>query len=198
MEIYNNIDGISDDTNSIIQIKIPDIWSDIYNYAKDGDLEKIKECYEIVIRDTNIFESEEQLNQIELFLHTITGICSKYNHINILDWLNNLSYFEIDSFQLFIVACENTNIEVIEWGIKNDFEFLPQHINYVIQNGYIDILEYLEETLSEEDIPILFSELFIKNAIIYKQNSIIDWYRDKGVPIDTNDYNNDEDEEKKE
>ena len=178
-------------------IQIPDVWHRIYSYVKEGDLEKVKEEYEMFIKTVNIFE-EDVLQQIELYLHVITGMCSKYEYIHILEWLNSISYFEIDSFQLFIVASELGNIKVIEWGIQNEFEYLPQHILHAIQNGQLDILNYLEETLEEEDVTILYSELFIKNAIIHKQINIMNWYRDRGVPIDTNDYNSDEDDEKKE
>ena len=174
-----------------VQIEVSDVWHRIYSYVKEGDLEKVKEEYESFIKTVNIFE-EEILQQIELYLHVITGMCAKYEYIDILEWLNSLSYFEIDSFQLFIVASELGNIKIIEWGIQNEFEYLPQHILHTIQNGQVDILNYLEETLEEEDVTVLYSELFIKNAIIHKQINIMNWYRDRGVPIDTDDYNNDD------
>lgn len=165
-----------------VQIEVSDMWHRIYSYVKEGDLEKVKEEYESVIKTVNIFE-EENLQQIEMYLHVITGMCSKYEYIHILEWLNSLSYFEIDSFQLFIVASELGNIKVIEWGINNEFEYLPQHILHAIQNGQVEVLNFLEETLEEEDATVLYSELFIKNAISSNCEEILEWYNERGVPV---------------
>ena len=173
---------IEDSDFKSVQVELPDVWHRIYSYVKEGDLEKVKEEYEMFIKTVNIFE-EEILQQIELYLHVITGMCSKYEYIHILEWLNSISYFEIDSFQLFIVASELGNIKVIEWGIQNEFDFLPQHILYAIQNGQVEVLNYLEETLEEEDATVLYSELFIKNAIASEYEEILEWYNERGVPI---------------
>ena len=165
-----------------VQIEIPDVWHKIYSYVKEGDLEKVKEEYEDVIKTVNIFE-EKTLEQLEIYLHVITGMCSKYEYIHILEWLLSLSYFEIDSFQLYLVASELGNIKVIEWGLENEFEYLPQHILCAIQNGQVEVLNFLEETLEEEDVTVLYSELFIKNAISSNHEEILEWYNDRGVPI---------------
>ncbi len=173
---------IEDTDFKSVQVELPEVWHNIYSYVKEGDLEKVKEEYERFTSTVNLFE-EEVLQQVELYLHVITGMCAKYEYIHILEWLNSISYFEMDSFQLFIVASELSNIKVIEWGIQNEFEFLPQHILHAIQNGQVEVLDYLEETLEEEDVTILYSELFIKNAIATENEEILKWYNERGVPV---------------
>ncbi len=163
------------------KIKVDDIICDFYQSILNNDLSKAKEIYNKLISNS----SEKEINDSnDQYLHQVTGICSEYGYISILEWLHYDLKFNIDSFQMFLIACENSRIDVIKWGIDNDFEILPQHILHAVRNGQLSVLQYMIENTFEEDIELFFTEPFIRNAIECEQYEIIEYYQQNGVDIE--------------
>ncbi len=155
------------------------LWYNIYSHIDDNNISQAKELF------ISSF-GEEMLNLTEedkLYLHPLTAFAARTNNIDILNWLFSIPEFEIDSFQLYLVAVEYNNVDIIDWGIRRQYEFLPQHILHTIRCGSASILDYLYNNLNEEDVNILFNELFIKNAIICKHHDIIEWYKSYDIEI---------------
>jgi len=166
----------------------PQEWIDIYSYVIENNIQKVIELF------NNYNQNSHTIESYIYYLHPITAFASQTNNTELLNWLFSIPNFEIDSFQLFLIATEYNNVDVVEWGIRRYFEFLPHHILNTVINGSVDILDYLYNNLNEDDVNILFSEVFIKHAISEKQTNVIDWYRSCDIEINDDETGEDEEE----
>jgi hypothetical protein len=180
----------NDDSKNENKIEIDDTICDFYEAALKNDLNDLKVIYFLITNNKTQDEIDALNNQ---YLHQITGIAAEYGFLSILEWLLFDIHFQIDSFQLFLISCENSRIDVIKWGIDNEFELLPQHVLHAVRNGQLEVLQYVIENAYEEDQELFFSEPFIRNAIEFEQYEIIEFYQQHGIDIKKY-LNNDEEE----
>ena len=161
------------------KIQVPKEWLDIYQCLESNDINNINLIYNTHIKNNPIINTD-------IYFYPILSTAAECGHIETLDWLSNIEIFNIDSFQLFLIAAEWGQIDVIKWGILKGYEFMNQHVLHAVKHGKLEVLEFAVDNV--EDSFIFYNELFIKTAVTYDHDNIIQWYINQGIPIDANSY----------
>ena len=161
------------------KIQVPKEWLDIYHYLESNDINNINLIYNTHIKNNPIIN-------IDLYFYPILSTATEHGLIDTLEWLSNIEIFNIDSFQLFLIAVEFGQLDVIIWGIQKGYEFMTQHVLHAVKHGKLEVLEFAVDNI--EDSVIFYNELFIQTAIKYNHDNITEWYRNQGIHIDTNSY----------
>ena len=159
------------------KIQVPKEWLDIYVCLESNDINNINLIYNTHIKNNPLIN-------IDLYFYPILSTAAEHGLIDTLDWLSNIEIFNIDSFQLFLIAAEYGQIYVINWGILKGYEFMTQHVLHAVKHGKLEVLEFAVDNAEESFI--FYNELFTKTAITYNHDNIIEWYRNQGIPIDAN------------
>ena len=161
------------------KIQVPKEWLDIYHYLESNDINKINMIYDTHIKNNPLINTD-------IYFYPMLSTAAECGYIETLDWLHNIEIFNIDSFQLFLIAAECGQIDVILWGIQKGYEFMTHHVLHAVKYGQLEVLEFAVDHI--EDSIIFYNELFIKTAITYDHDNIIQWYINQGIPIDANSY----------
>jgi hypothetical protein len=189
---FESLKNVLNEKTEDKKIKIDEDIIQLYECAFQNDLNEIKKIVN-KIKEQNINDNNKIQEWNNLYLNQLVGIASEYGYVEMLEYIHFDLYFQLDSFQMFLIAAENSQLNVIKWGIDNEYEFLPHHILHAIRNGQLAVLHFAIDNAFEDDIPLFFSEGFIRNAIQYKQFEIIEFYEQNGVDISL--YQNEEEEE---
>ena len=117
----------------------------------------------------------------DYYISPILHYVIENGHIAALEWLYNIEIINIESFQLFLLASECGQLDVIIWGILKGYELMPQHVLHAVKHGKLGVLEFAVDNV--EEAVIFYNDLFINTAIEYDHFNIIRWYKEQGIPI---------------
>ena len=156
------------------KIQVPKEWLDIYQCLESNDINNINLIYNTHIKNNPLINTEYYFSPILQF-------ATENGHIDTLEWLSKIEIFNIDSFQLFLIASECGQLDVIIWGILKGYELMPQHVLHAVKHGKLGVLEFAVDNI--EDSVIFYNELFIQTAIEYDHYNITEWYKNQGIPI---------------